>query len=282
MKIGKYRLYSIETSEFGLDGGAMFGIIPKTLWSKNTSSDKLNRIEMVTRSLLLSSKEKNILIDTGNGTKWEDKYKDIYKINNEKYSIEFSLNKYGFTANDITDVICTHLHFDHVGGNTKIDFGRIIPTFPNANYWVTKENWELANHPSQKDSGSFMEENWKVLAENQMIKIVNGIDTFLDGIAIHLTYGHTEGLMHPVISDGNNTLFYGADIFPLAAHIPIPWVMAYDIQPVITMQEKADLLTQMYENNWVLFLEHDPKIQACNIGWNGRQYHMKNKVVISE
>ena len=282
MKIGKYKLYSIETSEFGLDGGAMFGIIPKTLWSKKAPSDKLNRIEMVTRSLLLSSKEKNILIDTGNGTKWEDKYKDIYKINNEKYNIEFSLNKYGFTANDITDVICTHLHFDHVGGNTKIDFGRIIPTFPNANYWISKENWELANHPSQKDSGSFMEENWKVLAENQMIKIVNGADIFLDGIEIHLTYGHTEGLMHPVISDEHNTLFYGADIFPLAAHIPIPWVMAYDIQPVITMQEKEKLLIQMYENNWVLFFKHDPKIQACNIGWSGRQYHLKNKVMISE
>ena len=127
-----------------------------------------------------------------------------------------------------------------------------------------------------------MEENWKVLAENQMIKIVNGENIFIDGIDVHLTYGHTEGLMHPVISDENNTLFYGADIFPMASHIPIPWVMAYDIQPVITMQEKADLLIQMYENNWILFLEHDPKIQACNIGWSGRQYHLKNKVMISE
>ena len=282
MKIGKYELYSIETSEFSLDGGAMFGIIPKTLWSKKAPSDELNRIEMVTRSLLLSSKGKKILIDTGNGTKWEDKYKDIYNINTEKYNIEYSLSRYGFTTNDITDVICTHLHFDHVGGNTKLEYGKIVPTFSNANYWVTKENWALANHPSQKDSGSFMEDDWKVLAENQMIKIVNGTENFIEGIDIYLTYGHTEGLMHPIISDSENTLFYGADIFPLAAHIPIPWVMAYDVQPVVTMKEKEELLIQMYKNNWVLFLEHDPVIQACNIGWNGRHYHMKDKVVISE
>ena len=282
MKIGKYELYSIETSEFGLDGGAMFGIIPKTLWNKKAPSDAMNRIEMVTRSLLLCSEEKNILIDTGNGTKWEDKYKDIYNINTQKYNIEHSLARHGITTNEITDIICTHLHFDHVGGNTKLESGKIVPTFPNANYWVTKENWELANHPSQKDSGSFMEENWKVLAENQMIKIVNGGEKFIEGVDIYLSYGHTEGLMHPILSDSRNTLFYGADIFPMAAHIPIPWVMAYDVQPVVTMKEKEKLLTKMHNENWILFFEHDPKIQACNIGWNGKQFHMKKEVSISE
>tara|TARA_B100000959_G_scaffold109257_1_gene115277 strand:+ start:3121 stop:3969 length:849 start_codon:yes stop_codon:yes gene_type:complete len=282
MKIGNYELYSIETSEFGLDGGAMFGIIPKQVWQVQAPSDKLNRINMVTRSLLLVNEHRKILVDTGNGTKWEEKYKNIYNIDTDRYSIERSLGKYGFSAEDITDVICTHLHFDHVGGNTKIDSGRIVPTFPNAKYWITKENWELANHPSQKDAGSFMEDDWKVLAQNQMIETIDGREPFIDGIDVYLTYGHTSGLLHPIISDGSNKLFYGADIFPLAAHIPIPWVMAYDVQPLVTIEEKQRLLPKMQYEKWILFFEHDPLIQACTVHQDGKHYKMKDKVDISD
>ena len=282
MRIGDYDLYSIETSEFSLDGGAMFGIIPKPIWEREAPSDALNRIDMVTRSLLLCSDEKKILIDTGNGTKWEEKYRDIYNIDTSRYNIENSLNKYGFSADDITDIINTHLHFDHAGGNTKIDDGRIVPTFPNAKYWVTKEHWELANHPSQKDSGSFIEHDWKVLAENGMIETVNGNEPFIKGIDSYITQGHTAGLLHPMISDGTKTLFYGADIFPLAAHISIPWVMAYDVQPVVTMKEKEILLPKMQDEEWILFLEHDPKIQACTVQQDGKHFKMNESVLISE
>ena len=151
MRIGDYDLYSIETSEFSLDGGAMFGIVPKPIWEREAPSDALNRIDMVTRSLLLCSDEKKILIDTGNGTKWEEKYRDIYNIDTSRYNIENSLTKYGFSADDITDIINTHLHFDHAGGNTKIDDGSIVPTFPNAKYWVT--NCLLYTSPSPRDRG---------------------------------------------------------------------------------------------------------------------------------
>ena len=282
MKIGDYDLYSIETSEFSLDGGAMFGIVPKPIWEREAPSDALNRIDMVTRSLLLCSDEKKILIDTGNGTKWEEKYRDIYNIDTTRYNIESSLTKYGFSADDITDIINTHLHFDHAGGNTKIDDGSIVPTFPNAKYWVTKEHWELANHPSQKDSGSFIEHDWKVLAENGMIETVNGNEPFIKGIDSYITQGHTAGLLHPMISDGTKTLFYGADIFPLAAHISIPWVMAYDVQPVVTMKEKEILLPKMQDEEWILFLEHDPKIQACTVHQDGKHFKMNESVLISE
>jgi len=282
MRIGDYDLYSIETSEFSLDGGAMFGIVPKPIWEREAPSDALNRIDMVTRSLLLCSDEKKILIDTGNGTKWEEKYRDIYNIDTSRYNIENSLTKYGFSADDITDIINTHLHFDHAGGNTKIDDGSIVPTFPNAKYWVTKEHWELANHPSQKDSGSFIEHDWKVLAENGMIETVNGNEPFIKGIDSYITQGHTAGLLHPIISDGTKTLFYGADIFPLAAHISIPWVMAYDVQPVVTMKEKEILLPKMQDEEWILFLEHDPKIQACTVHQDGKHFKMNESVLISE
>ena len=282
MRIGDYDLYSIETSEFSLDGGAMFGIIPKPIWEREAPSDALNRIDMVTRSLLLCSDEKKILIDTGNGTKWEEKYRDIYNIDTSRYNIENSLTKYGFSPDDITDIINTHLHFDHAGGNTKINDGSIVPTFPNAKYWVTKEHWELANHPSQKDSGSFIEHDWKVLAENGMIETVNGNEPFIKGIDSYITQGHTAGLLHPMISDGTKTLFYGADIFPLAAHISIPWVMAYDVQPVVTMKEKEILLPKMQDEEWILFLEHDPNIQACTVHQDGKHFKMNESVLISE
>ena len=282
MKIGKYDLYSVETSEFGLDGGAMFGIIPKPVWEKKVSADELNRVNMVTRSLLLVSDEKKILIDTGNGTKWEEKYKKIYDINTDQYNIEKSLGKYGFSSEQITDVICTHMHFDHIGGNTKIKSGEVVPTFPNAKYWISEENWKLANHPSQKDAGSFIENDWKVLAENQMIEIIDGREPFIEGIETFVTHGHTPGLLHPIVSDGSNKLFYGADIFPMVAHIPIPWVMAYDVQPVVTMEEKQKLLQKMEREDWILFFEHDPHIQACTVHKDGKHYKLNKKIKISD
>ena len=282
MKIGKYDLYSVETSEFGLDGGAMFGIIPKPVWEKKVSADELNRVKMVTRSLLLVSDEKKILIDTGNGTKWEEKYKKIYDINTDQYNIEKSLGKYGFSSEQITDVICTHMHFDHIGGNTKIKSGKVVPTFPNAKYWISEENWKLANHPSQKDAGSFVENDWKVLAENQMIEIIDGREPFIEGIETFVTHGHTPGLLHPIVSDGSNKLFYGADIFPMVAHIPIPWVMAYDVQPVLTMEEKQKLLQKMEREDWILFFEHDPHIQACTVHKDGKHYKLNKEIKISD
>ena len=282
MKIGKYDLYSVETSEFGLDGGAMFGIIPKPVWEKKVSADELNRVNMVTRSLLLVSDEKKILIDTGNGTKWEEKYKKIYDINTDQYNIEKSLGKYGFSSEQITDVICTHMHFDHIGGNTKIKSGEVVPTFPNAKYWISEENWKLANHPSQKDAGSFIEHDWKVLAENQMIEIIDGREPFIEGIDTIVTHGHTPGLLHPIVSDGSNKLFYGADIFPMVAHIPIPWVMAYDVQPVVTMEEKQKLLQKMEREDWILFFEHDPHVQACTVHKDGKHYKLNKRIQISD
>ena len=282
MKIGKYDLYSVETSEFRLDGGAMFGIIPKPVWEKKVSADELNRVNMVTRSLLLVSDEKKILIDTGNGTKWEEKYKKIYDINTDQYNIEKSLRKYGFSSEQITDVICTHMHFDHIGGNTKIKSGEVVPTFPNAKYWISEENWNLANHPSQKDAGSFIENDWKVLAENQMIEIIDGREPFIEGIETFVTHGHTPGLLHPIVSDGSNKLFYGADIFPMVAHIPIPWVMAYDVQPVVTMEEKQKLLQKMEREDWILFFEHDPHIQACTVHKDGKHYKLNKEIKISD
>ena len=282
MKVGNYTLYSIETSRFGLDGGSMFGIIPKTLWEKEAPADEYNRIQMVTRSLLVVSNERKIIIDTGNGDKWDDKNRSRYNIDLDKINLSSSLEKYGFIPADITDVFCTHLHFDHAGGNTSIEDGKIVPTFPNATYWIHQDNWDLANSPSEKDRGSYLAENWSVLAENGMIEYVTDREEFLPGIEIMLTYGHTIGMMHPLIKDGNNTVFYAADIFPMAAHVPLAWVMAYDLNPVQTIKEKRSLLPTMVDKNWTVFFEHDPLRQAGKVTMDAKQYRLKEKVIISE
>ena len=282
MKVGNYTLYSIETSQFSLDGGAMFGIIPKTLWEKEAPADEYNRIQMVTRSLLVVSNERKIIIDTGNGDKWDDKNRSRYNIDLDKINLSSSLEKYGFIPADITDVFCTHLHFDHAGGNTSIEDGKIVPTFPNATYWIHQDNCDLANSPSEKDRGSYLAENWSVLAENGMIEYVTDREEFLPGIEIMLTYGHTIGMMHPLIKDGNNTVFYAADIFPMAAHVPLAWVMAYDLNPVQTIKEKRSLLPTMVDKNWIVFFEHDPLRQAGKVTMDGKHYRLKEAVIISE
>ena len=282
MKIGNYKLYSIVTSQFSLDGGAMFGIIPKVIWEKEASADQLNRINMVTRSLLLIGNGRNIIIDTGNGDKWDKKYKSIYNIRLDKVNLNNSLSKVGLSPDNITDVICTHLHFDHAGGNTTYNNDQIVPTFPNAQYWVHKDNWDLANSPTEKDKGSYLEENWKVLAQNSMIKFINGKSDIFPGIDLFISNGHTTGMAHPIIKDSSKTVFYAADMFPMACHIPLNWIMAYDINPIQTIKEKKYLLSKIVDENWIIFFEHDPIRQEGTVKENNGKYDLKETVLISE
>ena len=282
MNIGGYELYSIETSGFSLDGGAMFGIIPKPMWEKEAPADDQNRITMVTRSLLLVGHNKKIIIDTGNGDKWQDKLKSIYNIDTKTINLKTSLTKYGFKPEDITDVFCTHMHFDHIGGNTKIVNGKLEPVFPNAVYWIQKENWNLANSTNERDNGSFLKDDWSILQENEMITMVDGKESFLPNINIVMSYGHTTGMMMPKIQDSSKTIIYTADLIPMAAHIPLPWVMAYDINPVLTMEEKRKLLPKVVEEEWILFFEHDPTHQSCTVQFDGKHYRLKESINISE
>ncbi|NQV29267.1 MAG: MBL fold metallo-hydrolase [Candidatus Marinimicrobia bacterium] len=265
MNIGSYKLTSLVTSTFALDGGAMFGVVPKTMWSKHAEVDDYNRIQMVTRTLLLESEDRKILIDTGNGDKWNARQRQIFNIQVEPYLLPQSLAGHGLDVEDITDVICTHLHFDHVGGNTRLQNGEIVPVFPNASYWVQEENWKLANRPSEKDRASYLAENWAVLAENQMLKILKSERELFDDIKLEIIHGHTLGQQLPLISDGNSTLLYGGDLFPMKAHIPIPWVMAYDNEPMRSIAEKKRILPALLEKDAIIFFEHDPMTTACRL-----------------
>ena len=265
MRIGPYKLTPLTTSRFALDGGAMFGVVPKTMWSQQVEVDDLNRITMVTRTLLLESDDRKILVDTGNGDKWHDKLKDIFRIETQGYVLPESLQTHGLSVEDITDVICTHLHFDHVGGNTRYEGDKLVPTFPNAEYWVQEQNWNLAAKPTAKDRASYREENWKVLAENGMIRILSSEQELFDNIQLELVHGHTEGQQLPLISDGTNTMLYGGDLFPMKPHIPIPWVMAYDNEPLKSIEEKKRILPRLLDRDAMIFFEHDPQTVCCRL-----------------
>lgn len=263
MKIGKYLLFDIKSGYFGLDGGAMFGIIPKPLWEKTNPADEVNRVTLATRNLLLVSDTRKILIDTGMGNKWDEKSLNIYRINSE-FSLEQALAQKGFSPSDITDVILTHLHFDHTGGSTKIEKGIIVPTFPNAKYYVQKQNFDWAMNPSERDKGSYLKENFEPLASEGILNLLTNTE-FDDNITFEIINGHTFGQQMVKISDGINTVLYCADLLPFVSHIRLPYIMAYDLQPLVTLSEKKKFLKQALEENWILYFGHDPEFAAVTL-----------------
>ncbi|KAA3597559.1 MAG: MBL fold metallo-hydrolase [Candidatus Scalindua sp. AMX11] len=265
MKIGKYELHQIETGIFGLDGGAMFGIVPRSLWSKLSSPDEENRIDMALRALLIMGDNRAILVDTGVGNKFTEKQKRIYRIDQEKENLTASLQRFNLETEDITDVILTHLHFDHAGGATSIEEGEHVLTFPNATYYVQKKNYEWALNPSDKDRGSYLKENFVPLAESEKLQLVEGEGEILPGIEVLVSNGHTIGQQLVKLSDDKQTLVYCADLIPMASHIKVPYITGYDIYPLKTIEEKKSLLSKASSNGWILFLEHDAKSAAVKI-----------------
>ena len=264
MQIGKYKLSIITSGYVGLDGGAMFGIIPKPLWQRTNPADEANRIKLSTRHLILESGNRKIIIDTGMGNKWDEKSKKIYAID-EKNSMQSALASAGLKMNDITDVILTHLHFDHTGGSTKLENGKLVPAFPNAKYYVQKKHYDWAVNPSEKDRGSFIKDNFVPLFDAGVIEFTNGNQQLDDEIELIETNGHTFAQQMVKISDSSNTVLFCADLIPLISHIPLPYIMGFDIQPLVTLQEKKQFLSEAVHKNWKLFFGHDPEIAFATV-----------------
>ncbi|APF16842.1 MBL fold metallo-hydrolase [Caldithrix abyssi] len=258
MKIGPYEIFTVNSGIFSLDGGAMFGVVPKVLWNKTNPADELNRIQLALRTLVIKGDGRIILIDAGVGNKMNEKLRKIYNIDSQQNDLERGLAEKGIAPEQVTDVIITHLHFDHVGGATRLDNGLLKPTFPNARYYVQGEQWYWANNPSEKDRASYMPENFKPIEEAGLLVELNGPGEVLPGIETLVMYGHTHGMQLPKISDGKSTLLYCADLIPTASHIPLPYIMAYDNNPLITLEEKKRLLPQAVREKWILVFEHDP------------------------
>jgi glyoxylase-like metal-dependent hydrolase (beta-lactamase superfamily II) len=279
MKIGKYTLTSIETGRFSLDGGAMFGVVPWVFWSKTNPPDERQRITLAARCLLIRGDGRTILVDTGNGSKWNDKLKDIYRLDNSHFTLESSLAAAGVQPEEVTDVILTHLHFDHCGGSTKFANGKLVPVFPNAAHYVQRAHWELSQDPSDRDRASFMKDDFMLLNELGMLKFVDGEQEILPGISVVVCNGHTMAQQLPKITDGTTTLLFCCDLVPTTSHIPFPYIMGYDLRPLVTLEEKKRLLPLAEEEGWILFFEHDPETIAVKLQKTEKGLTIKEKLL---
>ncbi len=274
IKIGKLEIISLLDGFIKLDGGAMFGVIPKPLWTRLTPSDERNRITIAMRPLLIIHPDANILIDTGIGNKYDEKFADIYGVD-RKPGIENDIKKSGFTPEDIDIVINTHLHFDHAGGNTIKRGNEIFLTFPNATYIVQKLEWEIALNPDPRSKASYIKENFMPVKESGKLKIIDGEMEILSGVKCIKTGGHTEGHQIVVIDSDNNGALYWGDLMPTIAHLKTPYIMGYDIFPLDVMREKEKYIKLVQEKNYISFFEHDPLVCCGYIAGEGKKIHIQ-------
>lgn len=268
------RISTIETGFLKLDGGAMFGIVPKRLWQRLNPPDDNNLCTWSMRCLLIEVEDRKILVDTGIGDKLDEKMQSHFEPQSLNLFKE-SLSHVGVDRSEITDVLLTHLHFDHVGGATTYDENRaLVPAFPNATYWTNKVHWDWAMNPNAREKASFLKENFVPLQEAGVLKFID-FDNQNEvqwgaNIRLRLVYGHTEAMMVPIIQLGDETLVYCADVMPSSSHIGMPYVMGYDLRPLDTLKEKKQILEEAEAENHILIFEHDPKVAACRIIRNDR------------
>jgi len=259
------KLFSIETGNLMLDGGAMFGVVPKVLWQKIYPADDRNLCNWAMRCLLIDNGDRKILIDSGMGDKQDEKFMSHYYLNGD-FSLISSLQKVGYKPEDITDVIHTHLHFDHCGGTIKYDENKnLVPTFPNATLWVGKEHWELAINPNNREKASFLKENILPMQTSGKLKFIEKEGELMPNIFINLYYGHTRGQVIPTVKFGEKYITYCADLFPATAHIPMPYIMGYDMWAEQTLRDKEIFFKDALEKNSTLFFEHDIYNECCNL-----------------
>jgi glyoxylase-like metal-dependent hydrolase (beta-lactamase superfamily II) len=260
------KLHSINAGYFKLDGGAMFGVVPKSIWNKTNPADENNMINMAMRCLLVEYGDRLVLIDNGIGDKQDAKFFGYYFLHGDD-SLEKSLSMAGFGIDQITDVFLSHLHFDHCGGSIKRkkDGNGYEPTFPNAVYWSNEDHWKWATEPNAREKASFLKENILPIQESGQLKFTNDGAELFPGFKVRYFNGHTDAMMIPHIDYKGKTIVYMADLLPTTGHIPVPYVMAYDTRPLLTLDEKANFMELASNNNYVLFLEHDPINECCSV-----------------
>jgi glyoxylase-like metal-dependent hydrolase (beta-lactamase superfamily II) len=262
-------MHTIETGYFKLDGGAMFGVVPKSIWNKLNPADDNNLCNWALRCLLIEDEGRLILVDNGIGNKQDEKFFSHYYLHGDD-SLDKSLASLGIKNEDITDVILTHLHFDHCGGSVirRAD-GQLVTAFPNAKYWSNERHWKWATEPNAREKASFLKENILPIKESRQLHMIqvneNGLTPFSKNVSIRFAFGHTDAMMLPQINYNGRTYVYMADLLPAAAHVPLPYVMAYDMFPLKTLEEKKSFLEEAADNDYVLIFEHDPTIVCCTL-----------------
>ena len=269
------RVTPMLEANFGLDGGAMFGIIPRPLWGKTNPPDDQNRIDMACRCMLIEYDDRNVLVDVGIGTKWSDKERGIYKIDNQDAGLDEGLSRLGLDRDAIDDVILTHLHFDHAGGVSEYAEGgeSVRAVFQNATHWVQKRNWSWGNSPSARDAGSYRKMDFRFFEESgdaPPLELVDGIDEIMPGVEVIPCHGHTFGMQLVKVTTDDQTFVYLADLIPTSSHMRDPYVMGYDLQPLETVSEKRHILYEASREDWILVFEHDPETSFARVEFDER------------
>lgn len=277
------KIYSINTGLFKLDGGAMFGVVPKSLWSRTNPADANNLCTWAMRLLLIEDGKQLILIDTGIGDKQTEKFFSHYFLHGDA-TLDSSLAEHGFHRDDITDVFLTHLHFDHVGGAIKRKGERLVPAFKNAHYWSNKKHWEWAIHPNGREKASFLSENILPIQESGQLKFIEDKSSGIlnQDISIRFAFGHTDAMMLPQIEYKGKTILYMADLLPSVGHIPLPYVMAYDMFPLKTLEERDQYWNEIVDNDYILFLEHDSVNECCTLQRTEKGIRLKDTFRLNE
>ena len=261
----------------------MFGVVPKTIWNKTNPADENNLCTWAMRCLLVEDGNRLILIDTGIGNKQDSKFFSYYYLHGDA-SLNSSLAKLGFTTDDITDVFLTHLHFDHVGGAVKKEGEKLLPTFKNATYWSNQQHWDWAINPNDREKASFLKENILPIQESGQLKFIDTNDGvhFMDGFDVRFVYGHTDAMMLPLVNYKGKKILYMADLLPSVGHLPLPYVMAYDMFPLTTLNEKKIFLTEALEKEYILYFEHDPINECCTLQQTERGIRVKDTFKLKE
>jgi len=279
MEFGDFTLKIVPDAEFRLDGGAMFGIVPRVLWEKVSPPDDKNRVRLQTNCLFVETATERILIETGIGTKWTEKQIEIYGIRREKPFAETLFERIGYTPEQISIVVNTHLHFDHAGGNTILDSsGKAVPAFPNARYFISKSEFEHAENPTERDKGSYIADDFLPLAETGQLELKPEIYEVVPNLTLRQMRGHNGTMQTVEIKNGNEIFYSFADLIPTTAHVPLAWIMGYDLFPLETLANKKILLPQAVKENWLCFFYHDADTPLCRL----REENRKLKVVSVE
>jgi glyoxylase-like metal-dependent hydrolase (beta-lactamase superfamily II) len=277
------KIYPIHTGNLKLDGGAMFGVVPKVMWSKLYPCDENNLCNWAMRCLLIVDGDRRILIDCGIGDKQSEKFFSNYYLNGDD-SLDKSLAARGFTTDDITDVILTHLHFDHAGGAIRWNSDRTgyIPAFKNATYHTSRQQWDWGTSPNNREKASFLKENILPIAETGKLNLVEGDGDLFPGISLRIFNGHTDGQVIPMIRYGEKTIVYMADLLPSAAHVPLPYVMSYDTRPLLTLEEKQVFMNEAAEKGYILFFEHDLYHECCTVQSTEKGVKVRETLTLEE
>lgn len=277
LHLGPWTIHLLKSGTFGLDGGAMFGSVPKALWERTNPADEANRIELACRHLLIEDSAptdggigRRILVDTGLGHKLSEKEARIFRVEQPDRALETALKTAGFSREQVTDVILTHLHFDHAGGATMADGlpgqgSEVVPTFPNATYYTQRSQWQLANNPSPKDRASFIPEDFVPLERHGRLELLDGPGEIAPGVELLVGSGHTDGHQMVKVSGGGETAVFLGDTIPTTTHLRLPFIMGYDLRPLDTLAEKQALLARAAEENWWLFFDHDPDVAGVKV-----------------